>query len=110
LTGTEPPSPGIMLAAIEQRPGFQEMILSHIKATTWKSMCAYTHTGGLHVQRWMTKDGIGPNYSVDEILEVLRFAEVIASLSVLGVLALARDDVAAKQVLERYELRMSRPA
>ncbi len=109
LTGAEPPSSGIMLAAIEQRPGFQEMILSHIKATTWKSMCAYTHTGGLHVQRWNTKDGIGPNYSVDEIIEVLRFAEVFASLSVLGVLALAGDDLAAKQVLERYELRMAQP-
>lgn len=107
LTGAEPPSPGIMLAAIEKTPGFQDKTLSHIKKNTWASMCAYTHTGGLHVQRWNTEDGIEPNYSADEVLEALRFADIIASLSVLGVLTLAGDDVAAQQVLERYKTRMA---
>lgn len=69
-------------------------------------MCSYTHTGGLHVQRWITADAIEPNYSKEELLEALRFADIIASLSVLGVLTLANDDKMAQKVLDRYKARM----
>jgi hypothetical protein len=107
LKGEEPPKLGVLLAAIEATPAFNEKMLSQIKKNTWASMCAYTHTGGLHVQRWNTEDGIEPNYSVGEVLEALRFADIIASLSVLGALTLAGDDAMAEQVLERYKTRMS---
>ena len=69
-------------------------------------MCAYAHTGGLHVQRWLTADAIEPNYAKVEILEALRFADIIASLSVLGVLTLANDNDMAQKVLDRYKTRM----
>lgn len=108
LIGKEPKqSFAEMIDAIKQAPAFDERVLSAIKRRTWKSMCGYTHTGGLHVQRWNTGDGIEPNYSADEIHEMLRFAEIIASLSVLGVLTLAKDEVLAAQVLERYKARMA---
>lgn len=103
----EPPKIGVLLAELEGTPAFSEKILSQFKKQTWTSMCAYTHTGGLHVQRWNTEDGIEPNYSVDEVLEALRFADIIASLSVLGVLSLANDEVMAEKVLERYTDRMN---
>lgn len=96
-----------LIDAIEKAPAFNEQVLSKIKKRTWKAMCSYTHTGGLHVQRWITADGIEPDYSADEILEALRFAEIIASLSVLGMLGLANDDMKALQVLERYKGRMA---
>lgn len=95
-----------MIEAIKKAPAFNEQGLSAIKRRTWKAMCAYTHTGGLHVQRWITEDGIGPNYSTDEILEALRFSEILASMSVLGVLTLAGDEAMAEQLLERYKARM----
>lgn len=69
-------------------------------------MCAYTHTGGLHVQRWNTEDGIESNYSRDEILEVLKFAEIIASLAVIGVARLANDDDLAIRILEAFKKRV----
>ena len=85
---------------------FNEMILSQTKQQTWKSMCAYTHTGGLHVQRWNTEDGIEANYSREEVLEALKFAEIIASLDVIGVARLASDDELALQTLEAFKNRM----
>jgi len=85
---------------------FNEKVLSQIKEKTWKSMCAYTHTGGLHVQRWNTDDGIEANYSRDEILEVMRFAEIIASLSVIGIARLANDDALAVRILETFKNRV----
>ena len=68
-------------------------------------MCAYTHTGGLHVQRWITADSIEPTYDPDEIREVLFFAEIIASLAVIGFATLADDEVLAQSVLEQIKLR-----
>lgn len=108
LNGKEPKQTfAEIIEAIEKAPAFNEQVLSTIKKRTWKAMCGYTHTGGLHVQRWLTEDGIEPNYSADEILEALRFAEIIASLAVLGVLTLAEGDVMAERVLERYKARMA---
>jgi hypothetical protein len=85
---------------------FNEKVLSQIKEKTWKSMCAYTHTGGLHVQRWNTEDGIEANYNRDEILEVLKFAEIIASLSVVGTDRLAKDDALANRTFEAFKKRV----
>lgn len=82
---------------------FNEKVLSQIKQKTWKSMCAYTHTGGLHVQRWNTEDGIEANYEREEVLEVLQFAEIIASLAVVGVAGLAVDEELAVRVLEAFK-------
>jgi hypothetical protein len=106
LKGREPPKIDLLLGAIEKQDAFKEGRLSLIKKRTWKAMCAYTHTGGLHVQRWNTPDGIEANYSVEELLEVLRFADIIATLSVLGVLGLAGDAAAAEKLLERFKARV----
>ena len=106
LKGAEPPSIGLMLEALEQQPVFQEQVLSTIKRRTWKAMCAYTHVGGLHVQRWVTADGIEPNYSADEVREALRFADIIVALSVVGTLGIADTEAAAdsaEKVLGHYK-------
>ena len=106
LTGAEPPKIDVMLEALERQPAFREQVLSQIKRRTWKAMCGYTHVGGLHVQRWASADGIEPNYSVEEVREALRFADIIVALSVLGVLGLANAEDSAEQVLNHYMARM----
>lgn len=105
LRGKEPPKVDCLLAELEMVESFNEKVLSKIKQQTWKSMCAYTHTGGLHVQRWNTENGIEANYSRDEVLEVLKFAEIIASLAVLGVAQLANDDELALRIVEAFKMR-----
>ena len=106
LRGKEPPKIDCLLADLEMLDTFNENLLSQIKQHTWKSLCAYTHTGGLHVQRWHTEDGIEANYSRDEVLEVLKFAEIIASLAVIGVARLASDDELAVRTLEAFKKRV----
>ena len=106
LRGKEPPKVDCLLAELEVVESFNEKVLSQIKQQTWKSMCAYTHTGGLHVQRWNTEDGIEANYSRDEALEVLKFAESIASLAVIGVARLANDEELAVRTLEAFKKRV----
>jgi hypothetical protein len=106
LQGTEPPKIDCLLAELEMLDSFKENVLSQIKQESWKSMCAYTHTGGLHVQRWNTGEGIEANYSRDEVLEVVKFAEIIASLAVIGVARLAGDDKLALRTLEAFNKRV----
>lgn len=66
-------------------------------------MCAYTHTGGLHVQRWNTADGIEANYTREEVLKVLKFAEIIASFAAVGVARLAGDENLAVRILVAFK-------
>jgi hypothetical protein len=106
LNGDEPPKIDLMLSALETTEAFKERRLTQIKKANWRALCSYTHTGGIHVQRWNTADGIEANYSVAELLEMLRFADIVASLSVLGVLALANDVDASQKVLEHLKARV----
>ena len=107
LLGKEPPKLDELLAKVEATDSFNEQVLSQIKRRSWKAMCGYTHTGGLHVQRWNTEDGVESNYSREEILEVMRFAETIASLTVIGVARLANDDELAMRTLEAFKTRVA---
>jgi Family of unknown function (DUF6988) len=106
LNGREPPKIDDQLEALARTEAFNEGRLSKIKRQNWRALCGYTHTGGIHVQRWNTSDGIEANYSAAELLEVLRFADIVATLSVLGVLSLANDAGAAETVLARLKARI----
>jgi hypothetical protein len=99
LRGWEPPKIDSLLQKIEQEPGFSEQVLSSIKRRSWKAMCAYTHTGGLHVQRWNTSESIEPSYSAEEVSEVLTLAELVGAMSVIAVAELAQNDELALRVL-----------
>ena len=106
LQGKEPPKIDCLLAELEMLGSFKQNVLSQIQQKTWKSMCSYTHTGGLLVQRWNTGDRIEANYSRDEVLEVVKFAEIIASLAVIGVARLAGYDGLALRTLEAFKNRV----
>ena len=105
LNDNEPPKIGALLRDLEKTPAFTEQLLSGLKMKHWDAMCAYTHTGGLHVQRWITADSIEAAYDPQEVNEVLFFAEMIASLAVIGFATLANDDAMALSVLEQVKLR-----
>lgn len=103
IQGKEPPRIDCLLEQLEMLESFNEKMLSQIKQKTWKLMCAYTHTGGLHVQRWNTADGIEANYTKEEVVEALNFAEIIASLATIAVVRLAADEKLALRILETFK-------
>ena len=65
-----------MIKAIELT-GFNTH-LSSIYSNNWKQLCDYTHTGALQIQLWNTETGIEPNYSDEEIIDVIRFSKEFA--------------------------------
>jgi len=103
--GWEPPRIAQLIEALEKKPAFAEQVLSGLRRQHWKAMCAYTHTGGLQIQRWNTSDAIEPNYDPKEVDEVLFFAEWIASLSVIAFATMVSDDQLACSVLEEFKAR-----
>lgn len=105
LKDKEPPSLGTMLKQLEATPAFVEQTLSRLNKQHWIAMCGYTHTGGLHVQRWNTADAIEPSYDPREVEEVLFFAEIIGCLSAIGFASLAGDEVMTNAILEQIKLR-----
>ena len=97
--GGEPPKMDALLLQLERDPGFSEEVFSGIKRAHWRTLCAFTHAGGLQVQRWNSETSIEPTYAPTEVAQVLFFAELIGSLAVIGVAQVAHDDELAQRVL-----------
>lgn len=95
-----------LISDIEKNYKANEKTLSKIKKQVWDSMCAYTHTGGLHVQRWNTSEAIEPNYSAEEVEEILQFSEMFGALSTIGIAELGSLENIALQVLKKMESKL----
>lgn len=94
---------GTLIEEIEGIDGFDEGVLSHAKLKSWSAMNSYTHTGFMQIVRRNTASAIEPNYTEDEILEVLNFANAIGLLSALEISHLSRSKELANSILEKAE-------
>jgi len=99
--GEDPPRMQSLVEALETTSGFNNNVLSHFTKDRWRMLCGYTHTGGIHVQRWQSDEGIEPKYSMQEIEEVLRFSENLGYLSVVGMAEGVNDQILAAKVHAR---------
>lgn len=80
----ELPKTPTMINVIEKTANFEKKQLSTSYSSDWKNLCDYTHTGALQVQRWNKSDSIEPNYSDDEVMEVIRFTRAYALLTAVS--------------------------
>jgi len=101
--GKEPEGMNVLLKALEGTPEFSNGELTAIKVGSWKAMCAYTHTGGLQVQRWNNDDAVEPSYTLDEVMDVLQFTELLGMMSVVSFASLIDDVVLANDALTRLK-------
>lgn len=90
-----------ILQAVEQLEGFNEGILGNVKRKYWTAMNSFTHTGILQVSRRLSDDSLGPNYSDEEVLEVLGFSGVICLFAAQQIALLAGDLVLADTMLSK---------
>ena len=94
-----------MLKSLEQSPGHEEGVLAAVKREHWKTMSEYTHSGALHLQRWQSEDAVEPNYSTDEIKEVVGLAEVFGSVSAISILLMAENAESAERIYKTFKAR-----
>lgn len=86
--------------AVETSGNLDRKQLSGIYAGNWSAFCSFTHSGGLHAQRWNTAEAIEPNFSDAEVCEVLQFTSAMALLAAIGVAALGSNEPLAQELLE----------
>ena len=103
IGGDEPPK--TMVAEIEATPDFTGGVLSGIKKESWQAMCAYTHAGGLHLQRWQSEDAIEPKFEAAELEECLNFAELFGAMAALAVTQMNKSGDNGAAVLALMEKR-----
>jgi hypothetical protein len=92
-----------LIEEIERIEGFEVGVLSDTKLKSWKAMNSYTHSGFMQIVRRNTASTIEPNYTEDEILEALNFANAIGLLSALEISHLASSEKLANSILEKAE-------
>lgn len=103
--GWEPPKIDCLLAELEMNSGYDNKTLSTIKSSAWRTMCAYTHTGGLQIQRWQTETSVEPKYDGVEVEEVLAFVNIFACLSAIELVGISGSEAhfeALEQSLASY--------
>lgn len=90
-----------LIQEVEGLDGFNIGALSAAKSTAWRAMNSYTHSGYFQVVRRNTETTIEPNYTEDEIMEVLNFANAVGLLSAVATALFAENEQLANAVLEK---------
>lgn len=96
--GGEPPK--TIVAEIELTEAFSGGVLSRFKRENWGAMCAFTHTGGLHLQRWQSQDSVEPTFAPEELEECLNYAELIGAMAGLELVQLSKSGANGFDVLQ----------
>ena len=101
--GAEPPK--TMVAEIESTEAFTSGVLSRIKRENWGAMCAFTHTGGLHLQHWQSQDSVEPTFAPKELEECLNCAELFGTMAGLELVQLRKSGENGADVLQLMKTR-----
>ncbi|UUX95390.1 hypothetical protein LRS07_19605 [Aquabacterium sp. J223] len=103
MSDEDPPKLRLLLDALEQVHPYEGGKLTALVRRHWDAMCSFTHTGGLHVQRWMTETAVEPAYTAEELLAALRLGELVGSLATVATAALAGRDDLGSLILGRWQ-------
>lgn len=94
---------GTLIADLEKLDAFNNGVLLRAKTASWNRMNGFTHTGPHQVNQRNKETTIEPNYSEAEILEVMGFADAIASLSAIELTHLAGNEVLANEIFQKIK-------
>lgn len=72
---------GKLIEELEETEGFKERVLSRLKVNSWNAMNSYAHSGIAQLSRRVRGDEITPNYSDEEIVEVLKLCGTFALMA-----------------------------
>jgi hypothetical protein len=72
--------------------------------TKWfNAMCSYTHTGYLAARRRLTEEGITPNYTEDQIIEVLTWANTLGMMAAIEIAQMADNHELVQTLLTKFK-------
>ena len=74
--------------------------LQRIYDQGWKLLCSYTHGGHLQVLRRNAADFVGPNYTDDEVCELLTFSNAMAIIAAMEIPSLTSDQAFTDKMMK----------
>lgn len=96
---------GETLGQIERLESFRSGALSSLKKQAWSAMSSYTHGGIQQIARRVKGRAIDPNYTDEEIIEVLRLSQAFAMMAFIQIVLVAgKRDLEAAAMQRLYAL------
>lgn len=99
--GRRPPDGMAIMKILEDKGHFEPNTLYTIGRKTWHVLCDFTHCGPQTLFRHLGYDSIGPNFSADEIVEMLAASNAWASMAAIALAEIADRKDLVLLVLER---------
>ena len=86
-----------LIDEVEAVDGFQDGVLGRVKKNTWKAMNSYTHGGIQQATRRFSGSYIEPDFTEEEIVEVIQVSGTFALLAFQQmVIEAGRNDLASR--------------
>jgi hypothetical protein len=90
-----------LISDIEKIDGYTEGVLSTVKKENWNLLNSFTHTGFNQVIRRNTDKYIEPNYTDEDIIQIVGFVNLIALLAGVEITFLSGDNELSLEFLEK---------
>ena len=98
-SGRFTPEPPRVLKQLKRHDdGEYAATLQRIHDQSWKILSTYVHGGHLQVSRRNAAEYVGPNYTDDEILDLLTFANAMATIAAMEIPGLTQDEPFSKAI------------
>lgn len=97
------PEPTKVIKRLKKNDVHSSDVLHRINQSAWQSMSSYVHNGNLQVVRRNGEEFLGPNYSSEEINEVLALANWFALLAAVEIPPLSDDSAFFNDVISVAE-------
>jgi len=88
---------------MERLDGYEQNVLSKVKAEVWKTLNGYTHGGAIQVKARNTKDEIAYNYSPDHIAGVIQASVGLAYSTGVAIAEIAGDPQLATELMTLHQ-------
>ena len=72
-------------------PTLHAKLLGDFKEGSWKTLSSYSHAGTAQVRRWVSANGVEPQYTEEELAEVANIASVMGLFSCMETAWLASN-------------------
>ena len=90
-----------LIEDLEKLDAYSSKVLSAAKASSWKALNSFTHTGFLQAVRRITPKQIAPRYRESEILRTIGFADAIGIMCTIEIAGMASNNALAQSALEK---------
>jgi len=91
-----------LIQDLEKLNSSDRHVLSTVKTQWWSAMCSYTHSGYFAARRRLTEEAISPNYTEDQIIEVLTWANALGIMAAIEIAQIANNYALAQTFLEKF--------